>query len=60
MYGMEFATEKKLCVPKKLGEGRLSHTHISQNRASGQTFVLLAPGERVVGDTFTLLSQSVS
>ncbi len=31
MYGVEFATEKKLCVPKNLGEGRLSHTLISQN-----------------------------
>ncbi len=31
MYGVEFANEKELCVPNKLGEGRLSHTLISQN-----------------------------
>ncbi len=31
MYAVEFATEKKLCVPNKLLEGRLSHTLISQN-----------------------------
>ena len=60
MYGMEFATEKKLCVPNKQGEGRLSHTLIPQNCASGETFVHLAPRERVAGDTFSLLSQSVS
>ncbi len=29
MYGLEFANEEKLCVPNKLGEGRLSHTLIS-------------------------------
>ena len=56
----EFAAEKKICVPFKQGEGRLSHTLISQNWASGETFVHLAPRERVAGDTFSLLSQAVS
>ncbi len=31
MYGVEYATEKKLSVPNKLGEGQLSHTLISEN-----------------------------
>ncbi len=60
MYGVEFANEKKLCVPNKLVEGRLSHTFISQNLACGETFVHLAQMERVAGETFTLVSQSVS
>ncbi len=60
MYGMEFATENKLCDSNKLGEGRLSQTLISQNLACGETFVHLSVRERVAGGTFTLLSQSVS
>ncbi len=60
MYGVEFATVKKLCVPKNLAEGRLSHTLITQNRAFGETFVHLAPRARVAGETFTLVSLSVS
>ena len=60
MYGVEFATEKCLCVPNNLGEGRLSHTLISQNRAFGETFVHLAQIQPVLGESFTLVAQSVS
>ncbi len=60
MYAVLFPNEKKFCVPKQLGEGWLSHTLISQTWACGETFVHLAQTERVAGETFTLVSQSVS
>ncbi len=60
MYGMVLATEKKICVSIKLCEGRLSHSLNTRNCASGETFVHLAQTERVAGETFTLVSQSVS
>ncbi len=60
MYGVCFATEKNLCVPSKLADGRLSHTFISQNRAFGEIFFDVAQRERVEGETFTLVSHSVS
>ncbi len=42
MYGVQFAIEKKSCVPNKQCEGQHSHTLISQNWACGETFVHLA------------------
>ncbi len=51
---------KKLCVNNKLREGWLSHTLISPNWASGETFVHLQWRERYPGETISLGTHSVS
>ncbi len=51
---------KEICFPNKHFEELLSHTVNSQKWACGETYVHLAKRERVAGQNFTLVSQSVS
>ncbi len=55
-----FSSEKNLSVQNMLGEGRHSHTNISQKLACGEMQVYLEQREVFAGDTFTVESQYIS
>ncbi len=56
----EFCTWKDTFCSLQVSWKTISHTLISQNWACGETFVHLAQRERIAGETFTLVSQSVA
>ncbi len=54
-----FPLKQKLCVPNKVGEGRLPHTFRSENETRGETLLHLARAGGPL-ETLTVISQHVS